>query len=107
MPLTGGYIESGGIRYGYGCGEVCKDALCNRVKFIPTPSNATLRNIEWSSEDAGFTIFFGHPNSIQSSIYGVVGEAGFSLLNVTVNKGFADEFTMGLTVRGIINVPVQ
>ena len=107
VPLTGGYIESGGIRHGYGSDEVCKDALCNRVRFIPVPSNATLRNIEWSSEDAGFTIFFGHPNSIQSSIYGFAGEAGYSFLDVTVNKGFADEFTMRLSVRGIINVPVQ
>jgi len=105
--LTGGYIRIGENVFGNGEETVPCDFehLWQGVEFIPTPPNATIHNIEWSSENGGFTIFLQYPNSIQSPIDWLDGAGGFSFLNVTVNKGFTDEFAMGIIVNWIINAP--
>ena len=100
VPLTGGYIETGGRRYGNGA-EICADTLSDAVEFIPTPSNATIRNIAWSSD----AVILRYWNLMQSPIDGINANAGQFPLIVTANKGFADEFTMEIMVDVIIHAP--
>jgi len=66
--------------------------LSGGVKFISTPGNATIRNIQWiGDEGAHVGIGFMYPNFIESPIYTITGIGGSGSLSVTVNKGFADE----------------
>jgi len=97
IPLTGGHIEIGGRAYFDGENMLPEHYhyLSGGVKFISTPDNATIRNIQWiGDEGPHIEIGLMYPNFIESPIYTITGIGGSGSLSVTVNEGFADELTV-------------
>ena len=108
-PLTGGYIETvAGIHQN---DELITQNEFNNtyyydnpfVRFVPIPSNAAISSIKWDGASSSESyVEIDEDEGIESYAL-MYGSGGYANVDVLVNGGLQDEFTMRIIVESYID----
>ena len=109
-PVTGGYIET--VAGKHQDWELITQYDFSEtyhydnpfVRFIPIPSSAAIHSIKWNGASSGESyVEIDDDEEIESYAFMQGGNGGYANVDVLVNEGLPDEFTMRLIVEAYID----